>query len=193
MEIGKDYVKMGERFARVIFLKEYANFIRDDFVTELTNRCKNMMLSMDVIPVSTGEAVKEIESRLLGAEANITNWQRRQNTNNNFSAEVPYDMEMQRTELREFLDDISNRDQRMMLTVMTLVHTAETMEQLDQDTKSLLTMGRERLCQLAVLKFQQLDGLNTVLPIGTRKIDTFRTLTTESLAVMMPFLSLIHI
>ena len=50
-------------------------------------------------------------------------------------------MEMQRTELREFLDDISNRDQRMMLTVMTLVHTAETMEQLDQDTKSLLTMG----------------------------------------------------
>ena len=187
MEIGKDYVKMGERFARVIFLKEYANFIRDDFVTELTNRCKNMMLSMDVIPVSTGEAVKEIESRLLGAETNITNWQRRQNTNNNFSAEVPYDMEMQRTELREFLDDISNRDQRMMLTVMTLVHTAETMEQLDQDTKALLTMGRERLCQLAVLKFQQLDGLNTVLPIGTRKIDTFRTLTTESLAVMMPF------
>lgn len=38
-----------------------------------------------------------------------------------------------------------------------------------------------------MLKYQQIDGLNTVLPIGTRKINAFRTLTTESLAVFMPF------
>lgn len=40
---------------------------------------------------------------------------------------------------------------------------------------------------MATLKYQQSDGLNTVLPIGTRKINAFRTLTTESLAVLMPF------
>ncbi len=38
-----------------------------------------------------------------------------------------------------------------------------------------------------MLKYQQIDGLNPVLPIGTRKINAFRTLTTESLAVFMPF------
>ena len=43
------------------------------------------------------------------------------------------------------------------------------------------------LCQFAVLKFQQMDGLNTALPFGVRKIDAFRTLTTESLAVFIPF------
>ena len=43
------------------------------------------------------------------------------------------------------------------------------------------------MCQMATLKYQQTDGLNTVLPIGTRKINAFRTLTTESLAVLMPF------
>ena len=43
------------------------------------------------------------------------------------------------------------------------------------------------MCQMAVLKYQQLDGLNTVLPIGSRKINAFRTLTTESLAVFIPF------
>ena len=30
-------------------------------------------------------------------------------------------------------------------------------------------------------------GLNTVMPFGVRKIDAFRTLTTESLAVFVPF------
>ena len=43
------------------------------------------------------------------------------------------------------------------------------------------------MCQISVLKFQQLDGLKTALPFGVRKIDAFRTLTTESLAVLMPF------
>ena len=32
-----------------------------------------------------------------------------------------------------------------------------------------------------------MDGLNTAMPFGVRKIDTLRTLTTESLAVFMPF------
>jgi len=32
-----------------------------------------------------------------------------------------------------------------------------------------------------------MDGLNTALPFGVRKIDAFRTLTTESLAVFIPF------
>ena len=31
------------------------------------------------------------------------------------------------------------------------------------------------------------QGLNTALPIGVRKINAFRTLTTESLAVFIPF------
>ena len=32
-----------------------------------------------------------------------------------------------------------------------------------------------------------MDGLNTVMPFGVRKIDALRTLTTESLAVFIPF------
>ena len=32
-----------------------------------------------------------------------------------------------------------------------------------------------------------MDGLNTVMPFGVRRIDVLRTLTTESLAVFMPF------
>lgn len=63
-------------------------------------------------------------------------------------------MEQQRKESKEFLDDLTTRDQRMMF---------------------------------AVLKYQQMDGLNTALPFGVRKIDALRTLTTESLAVFIPF------
>lgn len=156
-------------------------------VAELTDMNRNLMMSIDIVPVPTDEAAKEAENRLLGVETNITNWQRRQNANNNVSATVPYDMEQQKKEMKEFLDDLTTRDQRMMFAVITMVITADSKEQLENDTEALLTTARKHLCQFATLRFQQVDGLNTVMPFGTRKIDAFRTLTTESLSVFIPF------
>ena len=187
MERHSDYLQIGKRYARVLYLKDYASYIQDDFVSELTDLNRDMMLSIDMVPIPTDEAVREVENRLLGVETNITNWQRRQNSNNNFSAVVPYDMELQRKESKEFLDDLTTRDQRMIFGILTMVITADTKDQLDADTDAILSTARKRMCQMAVLKYQQMDGLNTVLPIGTRKLNAFRTLTTESLVVFMPF------
>ena len=187
IEKNSDYLRLGNKYCRVIFLKDYASYIKDSMVSELTDINRNMMMSVDVVPVPTDEAMREVESRLLGVETNITNWQRRQNKNNNFSALVPYDMELQRKETKEFLEDLTTRDKRMMFAVITMIHMADTKEQLDADTEAILATARKHMCQMSTLKYQQLDGLNTVLPIGTRKINAFRTLTTESLAVFIPF------
>ena len=188
-EFKDDYFKMGNRYGRVLFLKEYASFIKDSMITELTELNRNLMLSIDVIPIPMDEAVKEAENRRLGIETNITNWQRKQNANNNFSAIIPYDMEQQRAESKEFLDDLTTRDQRMFIAIMTMVITADTKEDLDINTDNLEQIARKGLCQLGVLRFQQYDGLNLVLPIKSNfdKIKALRTLTTESLAVLMPF------
>lgn len=182
-----DYFEMGDKFGRVFFLKEYASYLKDNFITELTDMNQNLMLSLDVIPVPTDEAVREVENRLLGVETNITNWQRKQNANNNFSAMIPYDMELQRKESKEFLDDLTTRDQRMMFVNLTFVITADSKEQLEAITETIMITARKHLCQISILRYQQLNGLNTALPIGVRKIDNLRTFTTESLATLTPF------
>ena len=187
MSFKDDYFEYGDRVGRVLYLKDYANYIKDDMVAELTDLNKSMILSIDVIPIPMDEAIREVENRRLGVETNIANFQRRQNANNNFSAVIPYDLEQQRQESKEFLDDLTTRDQRMFVCVITMVHTEKNKEKLDEDTESLLSIARKHLCQLSILKYQQMDGLNTAIPFGVRKIDTLRTLTTESLGVFMPF------
>ena len=97
-------------------------------------------------------------------------------------------MELQRKETKEMLDDLTTRDQRtMMFGILTMVHLADSKKQLDSDTELILSIARKHLCQMATLKWQQVDGLNTVLPYGLRKINALRTLTTESTAVLIPF------
>ena len=64
-------------------------------------------------------------------------------------------MEQQKKEMKEFLDDLTTRDQRMMFAVITMVITADSKEQLENDTEALLTTARKHLCQFATLRFQQ--------------------------------------
>lgn len=188
-EFKHKYFKLDDKYGRVLYLSNYPRFIKDSIVSELCNLNKNMMYSMDLISIPTDEAVKEIERKLLGVNTNITNWQRRQNANNNFSAVIPYDMKMQREECKEFLDDLTIRDQRMMLCNITIVHLADSKEELDNDTELLKSVARKFMCDLSILYFssRQLDGLCTVLPIGLNRLNIIRTLLTESASVFIPF------
>lgn len=68
--------------------------------------------------------------------------------------------------MKEFLDDLMTRDQRMMFAVITMVITADSKEQLENDTEALLTIARKHLCQFVTLRFQKVDELNTVMPFG---------------------------
>lgn len=187
MEFAADHFKIDDRFGRVLYLQDYASYIKDSFISELCDLDRSMMLSIDILPVPTDEAARQMQNTLLGVETNIANWQRKQNAANNWSATIPYDMELQRKETKEMLDDLTTRDQRMMFGLVTLVHMADSQQQLDSDTETLQSVGRKHLCQLSTLRWQQKDGLDTVLPYGLRRIQALRTLTTESTAVLIPF------
>ena len=86
MEFLQDHFKIDGRYGRVLYMQDYATYVRDSMVSELCDLSRNLMLSIDILPVPTDEAVREIQNKLLGVETNVTNWQRRQNENNNFSA-----------------------------------------------------------------------------------------------------------
>lgn len=187
LKVNFDHFIMGNRYGRVLVLREFASYLKDTLITELSDFPRNLVLSIDILPIPTDEAVKDMQSNILGIESDITRWQQKQNANNNFSARVPYDLEQLRNEATEFLDDLTSRDQRMMVATVTLVHFADSKEELDADTETLTTIGQKYLCQFGVLWAQQERGLNTALPYGLRRVQANRTMTTEGVAALIPF------
>ena len=184
MKFLSDHFELGGKVGRVLFMREYSSYIKDDMITGMADFPRTLVLSIDLLPVPTDEAVRDVQSQIMGIESDITRWQQRQNARNNFTAVVPYELEQQRVETKEFLDDLSTRDQRMVYANVTLLHMADTLDQLNSDTETLLSKS---LCGFSILRYQQEDGLNTALPYGLRSIDVTRTLTTEAAASLMPF------
>lgn len=187
MDFESDYMKINGEYCRTIFLRNYGTFVSDDTISDLTSINRNLMLSVDFIPIPTGEATKEVDKVLLGIQTDKANFNRKQVQNNNFGA-TNYDLEQREGEILEIKNDMRNRDQRLYETLITMVITADTKQELDNVTETVFAkVADSSTNQFATLRYQQLDGLNTVLPFGTRKINCFRTLTTESLAAFMPF------
>ena len=70
LEFYADFFKSDVRWGRVLYLQNYASFIKDDFIMELCGLDRSMMVSIDILPVPTDEAVRELQNKLLGVETN---------------------------------------------------------------------------------------------------------------------------
>ena len=188
MEFDKNYIKIGDKYCRIFYMREYATFIKDNMITEFMELPKDMMLSIDMLPIPTDEAVKIINKLILGTETDKARFTRKQNSNGNFTADIPYDLQQRAQELKEFMDDLTSRDQRMLFATITMVIMSDSLEELEEDTESVMSIARKHICQFTSLTYQQMDGFYTVLPFGLHKLPfKWRTLTTESTAVLMPF------
>ena len=187
IEKHSDYLRLGDRYARAMYMKDYGTYVKDSMIASMTSVANNMMLSIDIIPIANEEATRMAMNKQLAVETNIANWQRRQNRNGNYAAEIPYDMELQRAEMKEFLKDMCENNQRMLLTIVSMVITADSKEELDSITEQIKTIAQNSMSQAAVLKYQQLDGLITAMPFGVCRLTSWRTLTTGALAALLPF------
>lgn len=75
-EFKSDYFKIGNRFGRVLFIRDYPSFVKDRVVWDLTDTSKNMIFNYDIVPVSIEEAQKFGEKQALGVETNIANYEK---------------------------------------------------------------------------------------------------------------------
>ena len=189
-----DHLNISGKFARVLYFSpvSYPTFFRDDTFTELSRMNKTMIISFDLVPLLMEEALKMVDSISLGLETDISNWQRRQNQNNNFTASLPFHYENRRKELNEYYDDLNNRNQRMYLGLVTVLHFADSKEELDSDTETLKRTAQGKLVKLVNLTFEQEDGICTAIPFGVNRFldenaPKMKTFTSEGVAIHTPF------
>ncbi|MGO5113784.1 VirB4-like conjugal transfer ATPase, CD1110 family [Candidatus Avoscillospira sp. LCP25S3_F1] len=187
MTFYKDHYELGDWVGRVLFLKQFASYIDDEMLMQLCDLPCNMMISIQILPIPTDEAAKAIQHCIMAIESDINRVDMRHSAQGSLNTSIPYQLRMARDDSAEMFDDLHNRNQELMLAQVIITHMADTMEQLNQDTASMMSIVQGLGCKLSILKYQQEDGLNTALPYGLQRIYNLRSLTTESAAIFVPF------
>ena len=182
-----DHLQIGKRFARVLFLKDIANYVDDDFIDTMITRNQDILYSVNIVPIPKNEGIQDAEQRLMGVLTNNFRYHQRQTSNGNFTGTLPYQMEHQQIDSEKYLRGLTDDDQREMKASFTLILTANSLKELDRDTEAIRAYASSRNCQMGIMCGEQLAGMNATLPIGDWQTHVFRTFLSGSLAALHPF------
>ena len=182
-----EHIEDEGKFVRAIFIKKYPSSLSDRFLNEITSLPVHSVTSIDVVPIPKDMTTKVLQKKYLGIESDIIKQQRVRNKNNDFSSEISYAKRTEKKEIEQIMDDVRENDQCMFYVAVTILLVAESKDELESMTESIVTIGKRNSVTIDTHYLKQREALNTALPIGIRQVETMRTMLTQSLAVLLPF------
>lgn len=188
-EFKADYGRMGDKYFRALYLRDIPAYLGDDVLSKLTNADCNMLVSANLESVSPDKALAAVRRQIVNINSNMMDRQRRASKSGYSIDLVSPELQKSQQEAMELFTDLSSKNQKMFLLTLVIVHFADSKEELDQDTASIIASGHRMACEVKKLYYQQENALTSALPLAYNKLLIKRTLTTESTAVFMPFVS----
>lgn len=182
-----NYFELGDMVGRCMMIKSFGTCLKDDFITRLAEIKTNLMLTIDIIPVSNAEARKTIEHKDDDVENNAHIWSNKKAVRDGSAMRLPRQVAKDRKVIDAYNKAMDEDNQKMFLVQVLVCFLAPDMAKLEEYTDSITDTAAEYNCEMSKLTSQQLKGLMDVLPVGVRKIKYLRDCDTDTTAILMPF------
>lgn len=176
-----------EVFGRVLFLDNLPSSLAANVFTDFTNTSSNTVVSCTYKPIDVNESVKLLKNQTININGSVIDAQKKASKEGYGANLISPDLQEAQREAEELRDDITNRNQKLFLTTVTVIVYGKDLEELDKQTTLVKTIANKHLCLLKELDNQQREGLCTALPFARKDIRVDRLLTTESASVFLPF------
>ena len=192
MVFNKDYIELAGQYARVMHIPidGLPTELSNEFVTNITNMSFNMVTTITIKPISN-DKTRRIVSQNLQLVRQEKHSQQQNARRNNYSEDMidPHIIEREQ-ECLEMRENITQNNEKLFETTFTFIIFASTLEELDEYSESLIAEGKKENVTIQPFFHMQEKGFNVTLPLCYNALDTRRTLTSSSLAVMIPFSNL---
>ena len=181
------YFRVGDRVGCVNSLSIFASDMEDRIVSDILSIGSNVWVSIHSEPYNRKEALKLAAGNYTDIQGQIMEVQRR-------AVSQGYDMDLLPPELQVFKDsaeklyqDLQRKDEQLYLSTITIVQTASTRKELENNVFELEGILSSYSCRLNRLDYRQEQGYMSALPLGVNKIEIKRSFTTTDMAIFIPF------
>lgn len=180
-------INAGQMYGKALQVRLMDGSIKDDFLKNVTELKTNMVLSVDIIPLTNSEARKLIENKDDDVEGNAYQWSDRKSVKEGSAMRMPRQISKDRKIIDAHIKDMDEDELKYFLCQIIIVVLAETKDMLDDYTESIEETASEYGAQTSTLYYQQLKGLQDALPFGVRTINNLRDCNSDTTAIMLPF------
>lgn len=181
------YFKYGDRIGAASYIHINANDMSDRIVWDMLSINSNIWISIHGDTFTKAESLKRAKNHVSDIQEMITEKQQR-------AVSKGYDMDYLPAELKSSMEDaddlfrdIKRADEKMINTTITVVQTASTKKELDDNLFELQGILEGFGCKLIRLDNRQEQGFMSALPLGNNTVEVKRTFITKDIASFIPF------
>ncbi|TSC76178.1 MAG: Type IV secretory pathway VirB4 components-like protein [Parcubacteria group bacterium Gr01-1014_33] len=182
LQVSPTYVRLGEKFARTIFVFSYPRYLSTNWFSPVINIDKIFDVAFYVHPVDTGAILRTLRKKVAQVQSQISMRESKGMVRDPILDTAYRDLE----ELRDKLQQAQERLFNFGLYVTIYGFSEEELNKTEGQIKSLL---EARLVYTKPALFQQSEGFQTILPLNQDILHIHTYLNSSPISSTFPFVS----
>lgn len=182
LAVNSNYLKLGEFYAKTLFIFTYPRYVSSGWFSPIINIAEMMDISVFVHPMDTALALRNLRKKVAQIEAEIN-----ERTEKGLVREPILETAYQDVEhLRDAL--LQAREKLFQVSVYITIYgpSLEALNKLEHTIESAL---EAKLVYVKPALFRELEGFNSILPIGKDQLEITTPLNTGPASSLFPFIS----
>ncbi len=180
--VNTNYIQVGDRFARTIFIATYPRYLNTSWFSPIVNLDKIFDISIYIIPKNTSTVLKELRDQLGRLEAQVMEESSQGKVRDPQLETAIQDIEVLRDKLQQGTDKFFE----LGVYITFYENDLKTLEDTDKKIRGMLEF------QLVFPKsavFRMSDGFLSTLPLNDDRLSVHTSLNTEPVSSIFPFVS----
>ena len=180
IEVDFDYLKMGDRFVRTLFLAGYPRFVSANWLEPLISFNHTLDTAMYVYPSKSEEILENLKRKVGEMEATIQSDMKRGRV-------IEPSVQIALEDALSLQQELAKGAERFFQFGLYVTIPAKTKDELDRTTKQVEAMLSSLLIVTKKAVLQMEEGFKTTMPMGQDRLLITRNMDTTSLATTFPF------
>ncbi|MBI5742435.1 MAG: DUF87 domain-containing protein, partial [Candidatus Niyogibacteria bacterium] len=181
-EVNSNFVKIGEKFARTIFIYSYPRFISTGWFSPVINLDQVFNVSIFVHPVDTEVVLKQLQKKVAEVQSQISIREEKGLVRDPV-------LDTAQRDLEDLRDKLQQATEKLFSAGIYITVFGDTLEELNRNETEITHLLDAKLIHTKPALFQQLEGFNSVLPYCTDQLRINSRLNSNPLSSIFPFVS----
>ena len=182
MSVSSNYIQIGPKFARTIFLATYPRYLNTSWLSPIINLDRAFDASIFVHPKSTADVLKQLRDQLARLQAQAIEEASKGKVRDPILETAMADIES----LRDTLQQGTDKFFELGVYITIYENSVKELNDTEGKIKGLLEY---QLIFAKPATFRMMEGFNSTLPTDDDQLNVHTSLNTEPLSSLFPFIS----